>query len=168
MENVPGAGVIFATVEKSPTTQFAADRAVVDYGDDVHVVIKGKSVSLQDPDNRFISVGTPRSGGAGGLTFQASDGTGGVIQEGVVGWFVPDSGGAVSSILQMTPTKIECTSTSGGYWKVDADYYCLGSSVYGIGGAVYLGRAPTVANMALWGPTGIAGVASPSVFISPV
>jgi hypothetical protein len=167
MEHVVGAGVIFATIERSPSSQFAQDRAVMDFGDDTHLIIKGKSVSLQDPDNRFLTVGTPRSGGAAGLTFQAKDGTGGIIQEGVVGWFVSQDG-AAKTILQMTPSKVECTSTSGGYWKVDADFYSLGSSVYAIGGAVYLGRAPTVANMALWGPTGIAGVASPSVYISPV
>lgn len=166
MENVPGAGVIFAAVEKTPA-QFKTDRAVMDFGDDVHVVIRGKSVSLQDPDNRFLSVGTPRSGGAPGLTFQAEDGSGGVIQKGVVGWFVAKDGTA-QTIFQMTTDEVACTTTKGGYWKVDKDFYSLGSSCYVVGGAVYLGKAPTAVNFALWGPTGIAGVASPSVFISPV
>lgn len=166
MSHIVGAGVIFATIEKSPTTQFAEDRAVVDYGDDVHVVIKGKSVALQSPDNEFISVGTPRSGGKAGLTFQASDGTGGVIQTGCVGWFVAE-GGTAKTIIQMTPTKIECTTTEGGYWKVDKDFYCLGTNVYAIGGAVYLGKAPTLANPVLWGLTGPSGAPSTSVFVSP-
>lgn len=167
MDHVPGAGVIFATIEKSPVDQFAGDRSVLDFGDDRHVVIKGKSVSIQSPDNEFISVGTPRSGGKSGLTLQAKDGSGGVIQEGCVAWFVAE-GGTAKTIIQMTPEKIECTSTAGGYWKIDKDFYCLGSSAFVVGGAVYLGKAPTVLNMALWGITGIAGVASPSVFISPI
>lgn len=166
MEHVPGAGVIFATVEPSPSTQFNNDRAVMDFGDDVHVVIKGKSVALQDPENRFLSVGTPRAGGDPGLIFQAADGSGGIIQEGVVGWFVAENG-TTKTIFQMTPSKVECTSTTGGYWKIDDSFYCLGSSAFVVGGAVYLGKAPTVVTPALYGLTGIAGVASTSVFISP-
>lgn len=169
MEHVAGAGVIFATVEKTPP-QLTGDkggdpRVVMDFGPSTHVVIRGKSVSLQDPDNRFISVGTPRSGGAAGLTFQAKDGTGGVIQDGVVGWFVAQ-GGTAKTILQMTPTKMEATTTAGGYWGLDANFHILGSSIYVQGGKVYLGTIPTALQSAIFGPTGIAGVASTSVFLS--
>ncbi|MDB4994877.1 MAG: hypothetical protein JWM74_2309, partial [Myxococcaceae bacterium] len=53
MEDADGAGVIVATVEKTATKDaLAKDRVVVDYGDDVHLVLRAKSVSLQDPDNR--------------------------------------------------------------------------------------------------------------------
>lgn len=167
MDHVPGAGVIFAAVEKSPPTQFNGDRAVLDFGSDTHVVIRGKSVSLQDPSNRFLSVGTPRSGGKAGLTFQAADGSGGVIQEGVVAWFVAKDKDA-KTVFQMTPDKVECQSKSGGYWRVNSDgFYTLGQSCWVVGGAVYLGKAPTVATPALQGETGIAGVASASVFVSP-
>jgi hypothetical protein len=168
MERLPGAGVIFATVEKSsPDGRLDKDRAVLDFGDEMHLVIKAKSVAIGDTAGNFIAAGAPRSGGPSGLTFQASDGTGGVIQEGVVSWFVA-SGGLAKSIIQMTPSKIECMHADGGCWIVDKDYYCLGTHATVQGGAVYLGAAPTVANFALWGVTGIAGVASPSVLISPI
>lgn len=166
MDNVPGAGVIVATVEKSPTSQFNKDRAVLDFGDDTHVVIKGKSVAIQSPDNEFISVGSPRSGGTSGITFQAKDGSGGVIQVGVVSWFIA-SGGFAQTIIQMTPTNVECLVKDGAYWKVGAEYfYCTGTACYIRGGANYIGAHPTAANPALWGLTGIAGVASTSVFLS--
>lgn len=168
MEMVPGAGVVFATVERSARLQqFAEDRVVMDFGDDVHVVIKGKSVSLSDHDNRFLSVGTPRSGGAPGLIFQAADGSGGVIQEGAVGWFVAQDGDA-KVVLQMTPTKAECLLKGGGYWSVVPDgFSAFGSTATLRAGAVYLGASPTAANTALYGPSSVAGLPSTSVFISP-
>lgn len=164
MEQTPGAGVIFAAIEKSPTSQFAKDRAVMDFGEDVHVVLRGKSVSMQSPDNEFISVGTPRSGGTSGLTFQAKDGSGGVIQEGVVGWFVAKDG-AAKTIIQMTPDKIECCSTDGGYMKIDKDFYTLGQSSWVVGGAVYIGKAVAPTSFALYGTTA-SPTPSTSVFIS--
>jgi len=167
MENVTGAGVIFATIEKSPTSQFAKDRVVVDYGSDVHVVIRGKSVALQSTENDFVSVGTPRSGGAAGVTISCSSGTGAVFQAKVASLFVA-SGGAAKTCLQMTDSHVECMSDSGGMWKLDGDFYTLGANVTLAGGAVYLGKTPNAASPALWGPTGIAGVASTSVFISPI
>lgn len=167
MEATPGAGLIIGTVEPSPTDQFTDDRAVLDFGPDVHLVIKAKSISLQDPDNRFLTVGTPRVGGTPGLLFQAADGSGGVIQEGVVSWFVA-SGGDAKTVLQMTASKAECMTKSGGYWTVNTSgFQAVGTSCAIQGSAVYLGKAPTAANMCLWGPTGIAGVGSTSVFISP-
>lgn len=160
-------GVIIATIEKSPPTQFGEKRVVVDYGDDTHVVFNAKSISLQDPDNRFISVGTPFTGGTPGITLQASNGTGGAIQENAVGWWVAD-GGSTKSMIQMTKDDISCLSTKGGMWKLDANFYALGTTATLAAGGVYLGKAPTIANPALWGLTGIVGVASPSVYISPI
>jgi hypothetical protein len=166
MEHVVGAGVIIATVEPSPFEQFAKNRVVIDYGKDTHVLIKGKSVSLQDPDNRFISVGAPQSGGKPGLTFQEADGSGGVIQKGCVAWFVAKDGEAATT-FQLTDTEVSCVTTTGDFWKIDKDFYCLGERAFMVGGAVYLGKAPTVASPILWGVTGIAGIASTCVFVSP-
>ncbi len=166
MDNVTGAGVIFATIEPSPTSQFHKDRAVLDFGTDTHVVIRGKSVAMQSAANDFVSVGKPRSGGAPGITISVSSGTGAVFQDKVASLFVA-SGGAAKTCLQMTDTHVECMSDSGGMWKLNGDFYTLGTNVTLAGAAVYLGKAPLAATPALWGPTGIAGVASLSVFISP-
>ncbi len=106
MEESPGAPLIIATREDDPPIQFEDDRIVFTFGDDAHIVIRGKSVSLSDFANRFLTVGTPRTGGTPGLTFQASDGSGGVIQEGVVSWFVAQTGD-VKTLVQMTPSKYE-------------------------------------------------------------
>ncbi len=168
MEHVTAAGVIFATVEKSNNTTLGIDRAVLDYGDDVHVVIKGKSVSIQSSENEFISVGTPKAGGKSGLTFQAKDGSGGVIQEGVVAWFVAD-GGETQTMFQMDVTSVACFKNDGGYWTCGPNaFLCYGPQCNITGGTVFIGPIPTntPASAALYGVTGIAGVASTSVFIS--
>lgn len=167
MEHVPGAGVIFATVEKSPTTQFTADRAVLDFGADVHVVIKGKSVTMQDPDFRFVSVGTPRSGGTPGVQVHLPDGTGAAWQDGAYACFVQ-----AGMLMQMKPDAFEVwqgTGATGTFLKMGGgEFWTYGPVNKVQGSGVYLGKLPTVDNTALWGPTGIAGVASPSVFISAV
>ena len=118
MDNVPGAGVIIGTVEKStPKDQLATDRIVTDYGPNTHVVIKAKSVSIQSYDNEFVSVGTPRSGGTSGVTIQAKDGSGGVVQSGVVSWFVASAGDA-KSLMQMTPTSVEIMQKDCGFIRL--------------------------------------------------
>lgn len=165
MENVPGAGVIFATIEKNPTTQFAEDRAVIDFGPDVHVVIKGKSISMQDPDFRFLSVGTPRAGGAPGVQVHLPDGTGAAWQDGAYGCFV-----RAEMLMQMKPDGLEVwqgTGASGTFLKMGGGEFWTYGPVNKVQGAgVYLGKAPVLANTVLWGPTGPTAAPSPSVFVS--
>lgn len=167
MENVPGAGVIFATVERNPTTQFAADRAVMDFGPDVHVVIKGKSVTMQDPAFRFVSVGTPRSGGTAGVQVHLPDGTGAAWQDGAYACFVRSE-----MLMQMKPDGFEVWQGTGGtgtFLKMGGGEFWTYGPVNKVQGAgVYLGKAPTAANTLLWGPTGIAGLPAVGVFVNVV
>ena len=100
-EDVPGAGVIIATVEKSPSLQFNDDRIQMNFGDDKHVVIRAKSVTIMDPGGRFICVGTPRTGGDPGLVFQDDTGAGGCIQNGNVGWWAVN-GGHTKGLIQLS------------------------------------------------------------------
>lgn len=166
MEQSPGAGVIVACVSPSPTTQFEDDRVVMDFGEDVHVVLKGKSVALSDHENpaRFIGVGTPRSGGTPGVQILLPDGTGAAWQDGAFALFSRDG-----TMMQATPSKFEVWVKDIGCLRIaDGEFYTYAPINKMQGAGCYIGKLPTVANMALWGPTGIAGVASPSVFISPV
>lgn len=162
MDHVPGAPVIIAAVEKSPTTQFAKDRVVMDFGDDVHVVIKGKSVSIQDPEFRFVSVGTPRSGGDPGVQVHLPDGTGAAWQDNAYSCFC-----RAGCVMQMTNSKFEVYEGSGTFLKMGSgEYWTFGTVNKVQGNGVYLGRTPLILQTALYGPTGIAGVASTSVFLS--
>lgn len=167
MEDVPGAGIIIATVSPSPTTQFAKDRVVIDYGPNTHVVIKGKSVSMQDPAFRFISVGTPRSGGAPGVQVHLPDGTGAVWQAGSFGTFCgPDC------MMQMTTSAFEVWQGSGAnstfLLMKGGEFWTYGPVNKVQGAGVYLGKAPLALNTALYGASGLAAAPSPSVFISSV
>lgn len=164
MEHMPGAAFIIGTVEKSPTTQFSPDRVVMDFGPDVHVVIKGKSVTLQDPEFRFVSVGSPRSGGAPGVQVHLPDGTGAAWQAGAFCTFVTDQ-----SMMQMTSSTIELWQKTGNTTVLkmgSGEFMTIAPTNKMMGQGCFIGKAPTPANMALWGATGIAGVASTSVFIS--
>lgn len=178
METAPGAGVIFATVEKNPFIQFDDDRVQMNFGSDTHVVIKGKSVSISDMDNQFVSVGTPRSGGDAGIIFQASDGSGGVIKEGLVSWFASTGPGqTLGGLLQIQTDSIDVICVNGSYIRLEAagggkiETFALNNFMKGI---CWIGVAPTLATAAAWGvtpntvpalvPVGL----SKSVYISPV
>lgn len=143
METVPGAGIIIATVEQSHTRdQFKKDRAVIDFGDDTHVVIRGKSISLNDSENRFIAVGEPRSGGAGGITISNDDGTTIAVQEGVIGMTVPNAG-AVGTIFQMKPQQMQFGVAGGA----QADFTTTKAQIFAMSGYLtfgltYMGVAP--------------------------
>jgi hypothetical protein len=168
MEHIPGAAMIIGSYEKSATAdQFTKDRVVIDYGPDVHVVIKGKSVSISSHDNEFVSVGTPRSGGTPGVIVQTQDGTGAVFQEGVASLFVGSpGGGAAQSILQMAGSLIQCLSKDGGMWQLnDKGFVTVGTEHGIIGSAVYIGKTPGPATFCAIGPGGAS--VSASVFISP-
>lgn len=169
LEEAPGAGVIVACVSPSPTTQFEEDRVVIDYGPTVHVVIRGASVTMKDPAHRFVSVGSPRGGGAPGVQVHLPDGTGAVWQDGAYGCFVRDT-----SYCQMTPTSIELwqKSGAGAFLKMGEGVfhtYAPTNKVQGAG--VFLGKLPLPAAGVAYGlPPGPIGPALPisaSVFVSP-
>jgi len=167
MEDGPGAGIIFAMAAPSPNGQLEKDRIVMDFGPDAHVIIKGKSVTLSDYVGTFVSAGETRATpGTPGVTIQTTSGTGACFQPDALGIFVAD-GSTTKSILQMTTSKVD-VMIGGTAFSLDATTAKLVStSCYVIGGGVYLGAAPSPATQAVYGPLGITGLGSTSVFISP-
>jgi hypothetical protein len=162
----PGAAIIVACLRKTPVTQFEEDRVVMDFGPDNHVIIKGKSVALSDhnaPANS-LSVGTPRTGGPAGVLINLPDGTGAVWQPGVVGIFA-----TASTLISMTDSKFEVWQSAGSVLQMTGGNFTSIGAVNKMQGAgCYIGKAPTPANPVLWGFSGVMGVASPSVFVSPI
>jgi hypothetical protein len=168
MEQTPAGGVIIACVSKSPTTQFAKDRAVLDFGPDVHVVIRGKSVTMQDPEFRFLSVGSPRSGGAPGVQVHLPDGTGAAWQDGAYACFV-----RAEMMMQMKPDGFEIwqgSGSTGTFLKMGGgEFWSYGPTNKLQGAGCYIGKAPTVVNTAVTGlPQPGVQLSSASVFISVV
>lgn len=161
MEQLVGAGVIIATIEKTATKdQLQKNRVVIDYGPDTHVVIKGKSVSLSDHDDRFLTVGTPRVGGDAGLIFQAADGSGGLIKEGIVSWFVAESGDA-KSVIKLSTSGVELVQKSTGFVRLKNGEVCVTSSGKAnyIASSTFIGVSPLLAGKAV---TLVAGLPVPS------
>lgn len=151
MSTNPGVGTIIGAVQTSPTIQFARDRAVMDFGPDTHVVIKGKSVTISDYGSPacFVGVGTPRGGGARGVYALDETGSGFTTQSAEVGAFAT-SGGAAKTILQLTATKASMLSNVGGQvsgFQLDSGKaIALGAGFYAYTAAVYLGANALAAN----------------------
>lgn len=169
-ENMDGVGVIFAVVSKSPFDQFSKTRVKMDFGDDTDLVIKAKTVTISDYNDDYMAI-SPVGG------FKTATKDGGLVQlKGTKltsiassGFFflVGNNGQPMTAGMVLDPSQAAVFS-NGGMLKINSsgNGTWIGGSISVAGGSVMLGAAATVANPALWGVTGIAGIASTSVFIS--
>jgi hypothetical protein len=106
----PGGGVIFAMPIKSPGTQFAADKAKLDFGPDYDLVIKARSVTLTDYENRFLTVGPTYGIKCGDVT-----GSGLCIKDSKLLFYAAvDKTGVCSLELSENKVFAMCTASSGG------------------------------------------------------
>lgn len=168
----PGNCVVVAAIEENPFQQLDEKRVVFDFGNETHVLIRGASVSLQDTAAGpacFVGVGTPFTGGARGIYAIDETGSGFSTQSGEVGVFA-SSGGAATSMVHLTATEADVIVKGGslcGLKATGGDITLFGANSYLYTAGVYLGALATALNTALWGPTGVAGAASTSVYLSP-
>jgi hypothetical protein len=156
----PGAGVIVCTTEASPDIQFSDSKAKFDVGADTDFVIKAKSVTISDYDNRFLHVGPD------GVMLQDEAGNGVIMKGGAIMIFVADSGDA-KTVIQMTAKELSFLQKDTGFLKLtggNATLFASGSASL-VGASVSVGAQATAATPSLCGPP--PGVPSKSVFISP-
>jgi len=166
----PGVGIVMGWVGASPAIQFNESRAVMDLGPDIHLIIKGRSVTLSDHNApaRFIQVGVPVQGGMPGISACDDKGGGFTVQNGVVGLFASDGTGAAKTLVQLTAVSFEAWQKDGSCLMLKGgDGSLIGTNAYVRGSGVYLGKLPTVANGVAYTATGPANVISTSVFVSP-
>jgi hypothetical protein len=157
----PAAGVIVCTTEVSPDIQFSETKAKFEVGADTDFVIKAKSVTITDYDNRFLHVGPD------GVMLQDEQGNGVVIKGGAIMIYVADSGDA-KTLIQMTPKELSLLQKDTGLVKLTAgNVTILASGAAGVlAGNVSIGAQAGPATPALVGISP-PGAPSKSVFISP-
>lgn len=163
MAESPGAAVIIATIIDDPE-RLEDDRRVLDYSGE-HVIIRGKSVTLESDESEFLSVGAPRSGGTSGITIQAKDGSGAVWQVGVASMFVALHGDA-KSVLQMTPDRAELMHKTSGFLRLGSGEIVAlskGKAAY-LAANTFIGRSP-VGGLPALGGSSVSPIPSASVFI---
>jgi hypothetical protein len=181
----PGNGIILTAAAPASTTQFAADRAILDVGPTVTLTIKAMALTLTDhvadtPGQFGAWIGIGPIGNGGASTIYATDGAGGVltISENAAGLAVGDGSGGVGAGFQLggpssNAPGVGCFYNGGGMGSAmmtldDAGNWNFGGQTFVAGtGTVTLGANATPMNTVLWGPTGEAGVASLTVFTQP-
>ena len=106
----PGAGVIFSIPIKSPGTQFSDSRAKMDFGEETDLVIKARSVTLSDYEDRFLTLGPTF-----GIKAGDSTGSGLHIKNSKLRFYAAVNKTGVCS-LELSENKIfsMCTSSGGG------------------------------------------------------
>lgn len=177
--SIPGAGVIMGRTDAAPSSQFAKDRVVLDFGPKIHVVIRGKSVSMQDEPGTpnvprcFIGVGTPYSGGTRGVYAINEQGSGVSLVAKVAAMYAADAG-TVKSTCNLTPTEADLVCNDVGVSGVQAkggDVSTMGANNNVVGGKVYLGQPALITTAAVNGvaisSVGPANVISATVLASP-
>lgn len=164
-----GAGCIVFVYGKSPLKRFEENRVNLNFGDK-HVVIEGKSVTLKDENKFAISIGAGPKGGDPAIYFFTPAGTGGSIGNEAIGLWVA-SGGTATSRMQLAVNSADLMVKDGGFINIEGEDATLMAQgvAHVLGASTFLGPAPTTIppTNALYGPTGMAGTASTSVFISP-
>jgi hypothetical protein len=159
---MPGAGLIVSTVEPSPDMQFSETRAKLELGPDVDLVIKARSITISDYADRFVHVGPD-----GGIQVQDADGTGVIIRDGAVAIFAAE-GGAIKTLLQLSPNALEAMQASGNVFKLKGgNVTLLGNQCSLACACIALGVGASPATPAHYGPAPVASMPSTTVWIQP-
>jgi hypothetical protein len=159
---MPGAGVIVCTTEASPDIQFSASRAKMDLGPDADLVIKARTITLSDYENRFVHIGKD-----GGIQIQDKDGSGVIIQDGAIAIFAVKDG-TMKTLLQLSADALQAMQDGGNVLNIKGgNVTILGNQCSLAFGSIALGAKASPATPAQFGPAPMAGSPSTSVFIQP-
>jgi hypothetical protein len=102
-----GSGVILTEIAVAPDIQFSATRVKLDFGEDCDLVLKGRSVTISDYENRYLVLG-PTYG------FKVGDDTSAGCQLKNSKWtfFVTDDGDA-TGVLEIADGKVRVAAKAG-------------------------------------------------------
>lgn len=166
---VAGAGVLLGRLQRTPEIQFNATKTKLDVGPDQDLVLKGRSVTISDYENRFLAVGPDT-----GMLMSDADGTTVQMKDRTLVIMVPGDDKVARAVLSLSVDAIGLVHKSDAGMTVlqmgDAKFQALGLQGMFVFGATLIGAAATPATAAVVGvpsSSGSAGVASTSVFISP-
>jgi hypothetical protein len=117
MRETPGAGAIIAVMSNAPSIQHSATKAKMDFGPEVDLVIKARSVTITDYQDRFITLG-PTYGvkcGAGRYTDNSAiDTSGWYLKDGEFRLAIGNDDGEVGAQLRLVEddVRINCKGSS--------------------------------------------------------
>jgi len=116
-QQTPGSAVILGTLGATPSEQYSATKAKLDYGPDCDVVLKGRSVTLVSY-NDATPTGTERMVAVGpdtGIQILDEDGFGMVIKDQAVTIFAPNPADQdAKSIVRLTKDQLTLANKDGG------------------------------------------------------
>jgi hypothetical protein len=162
----PGAGMIIAAAGNAPPNQFEADRAKLDFGEDVDLFIKARSVTIGDYENRYVTVGPDY-----GIKAGDASGCGFVIKAGRWAAYVADSNGEAVGSFDMDADRVRLMQKSSGGDTVatvleGGSWNSVANNAYLSSGACYLGALATSSTGVLYLLLG-APTPSTSIFVQP-
>jgi len=163
---VPGGGVIITQVIASPATQFGSSRANMNFGPDVDVVIKARSITLTDYEDRYLTLG-PKYG----FKLGDADANGCQLKDAQWLFYTVNGDNAATTFrlsradgiaLLIDDGQTVALTMGGGKFVGCGETF---AAQFAVG---YLGKLPSVASGIAYSPAGPANVVSTSWFVSPV
>lgn len=161
----PGGSVIIAKVQNEPANQFSANRVKMDFGPDVDLILKARSITFSDYEDRYFTLGPTY-----GIKMGDADANGAQLKDGA--WTMYVAGGdpatARSTLrLDATQAAILTKSASGKVCNMqlsEGKWIGCGTRFNAIFSAGALGNPATIDPTGTPAVSGIAhGASTPSV-----
>jgi hypothetical protein len=164
-KEVPGAALIIGIPNNSPTRQFGANTAVLDFGTQ-NVVIKGKTVTLYSEDGDVRSTVAAL---VGKVQCQVNGSGLYISPDNKVAIKCIDNDGNIKSQVLLTEDSVQLLDATGnGSIKLKGgDFSGQGTNMNCFYGSIGLGRFPSPATPVVVGVSGQSGIGSSSIFGSP-
>ena len=162
-DTVPGSHVIIALPGANPFTQFSKDRAKLDVGPDMDLVLKARSITLTrhagegEATDDYISI-TPQDG----ITMCDHHGCGMNIKGGKINIFIAVDG-TTKTVLSMDKDSASILAAQGTMLQLTgSDAVIMGTAFRALVGQILLGVAAI--QPVLIGTTGLSAIPSIAVF----
>jgi hypothetical protein len=111
IELVPGVAVIFAQPAITPPNQFSKERAKLDFGPDRDLLIKARSITITDYEDRYITIGPTY-----GIKMGDAESNGAQLKDGVWNfWAADDAESPVSRAF------VKLDGRKGEAWFISKD-----------------------------------------------
>lgn len=161
----PGAAMIIAASGPAPANQFGDAKAKLDFGPDYDLVIKARSITLTDYENRYLTVGPDY-----GVKIGDASASGAILKDAKWAFYVAESGDA-KAVFELSTDKVQIVQKDSKQTALlmrNGEICLAGTTLKAMCASGYLGNPASVtpANGIAYSVAGPANVVSTSWFVA--
>jgi hypothetical protein len=159
----PGAAMIIGASGPAPSNQFDNSKAKLDFGPDYDLVIKARSITLTDYENRYLTLGPTY-----GVKIGDATASGAILKDARWAFYVAEDGDA-KAVLELATDKVQILQKDDKQNSIllqDGTLTLAGTTFRCATAGGYLGVLPSAASPMTYGAS-TASLGSAAWFISP-